>query len=194
VRVVPQPYQKPHPPIRVAATTQDTFPIMGRQAHPIIVGLRGFDVHQVKDHLDVYREAWQEAGHPGQGDVYLRVPVYVGATDEKGQREPEASTMRSYQRLGSLFGSSAGQAGTTATEERQERAERLSQITYDDLLKDRLAYGSAATVVEKLQFLTDELGLSGVIMEPNVGGQLSRAMVLDSIRRYAEDVAPKLRQ
>ena len=28
--VIPRPYQKPHPPIWVAATTQDTFPLVGR--------------------------------------------------------------------------------------------------------------------------------------------------------------------
>jgi alkanesulfonate monooxygenase SsuD/methylene tetrahydromethanopterin reductase-like flavin-dependent oxidoreductase (luciferase family) len=193
LQVVPRPYQKPHPPIRVAATTQETFPLMGEQGHHIIVGLRGFDVHEVKAHLDVYRESWREAGHPGEGDVYLRVPVYVGATQEKGIREPEESTMRSYQRLGDLFGASAGQAGTTVTEERRERSERLAQVSYDDLLKDRLAYGDAATVVEKLQYLADELGVTGLIMEANVGGQLPREVVLESVRCYAEDVAPKLR-
>ncbi|MBM3224937.1 MAG: hypothetical protein FJZ47_14190 [Candidatus Tectomicrobia bacterium] len=73
------------------------------------------------------------------------------------------------------------------------RGIRLSQVTYEELLRDRLAYGSPATVSQKLCHLRDELGLSGVIMEANVGGQLSPEQVLNSIRLYAQEVAPSLR-
>ncbi len=190
---MPKPYQKPHPPIRVAATTMDTFPIIGRMGHPVVTGLRGFDVPQIAEHLRIYREAWQEAGHPGNGEVYLRIPVYVAETDEQGRSEPEESTMRSYRRLAETFGSSAAAAGTTVSEERAERYRRLSEVTYDELLQDRLAFGSPETVVRKLEYLRDEFGLAGVIMESNVGGRVPQDQMLNSIRLYAEEVAPKLR-
>ena len=67
-------------------------------------------------------------------------------------------------------------------------------MSYDDLLEDRLAYGSPDTVAKKLKHLISELGLAGVIMEPNVGGQLSEQQVLNSIRLYGEEVAPQLRK
>src|SRR5499427_3432371 len=35
VAVTPRPYQRPHPPIRVAAVTPDTFPLLGTQGHAI---------------------------------------------------------------------------------------------------------------------------------------------------------------
>src|SRR5262252_660205 len=73
--VLPKPYQKPSPPIRVAATTQETFPQVGAMGYPIFVGLRGFDVPQVARHLAVYRQTLREAGHAGSGDVFLRIPV-----------------------------------------------------------------------------------------------------------------------
>jgi len=101
--------------------------------------------------------------------------------------------MRSYRRLAETFARSATAAGTTASEERVERSERLREITYDELLEDRLAYGSPDTVVGKLEYLRDELGLSGVIMESNVGGRVPQHRMLNSIRLYAEEVAPKLR-
>ena len=102
--------------------------------------------------------------------------------------------MRSYRRLSENFAASVGEAGTTGSEERAERAERLSQLTYDDLLRDRVAYGTPDTVVERLTQWRDQLGLSGVIMEPNVGGRMPLEGVLRSIRLYANEVAPKLRQ
>src|SRR5213593_4498437 len=158
--VVPRPYQKPHPPIWVAATTPDTFPIVGRMGFSLVTGLRGFDVPEAAGHLKAYRTALREAGHPGDGNVYLRIPVYVAAT---------------------------------AAQERAERADRLSHVTYDDLLRDRVAYGTPDMVVDRLRQLRNELGLSGVIMESNVGGRMPLERVLNSIRLYAQEVAPRLR-
>jgi alkanesulfonate monooxygenase SsuD/methylene tetrahydromethanopterin reductase-like flavin-dependent oxidoreductase (luciferase family) len=191
--VVPRPYQKPHPPIWVAATTQDTFPLVGRMGFSLVTGLRGFDVPQVAKHLTLYRAALQEAAHPGNGNVYLRIPVYVAETAAQARSEPQESTLRAYRRMATSFGGSAREAGITASEERVERAERLARVTYDDLLRDRLAYGTPDMVVERLRQLQDELGLSGVIMEPNVGGQIPLERVLNSIRLYAQEVAPQLR-
>jgi len=88
---------------------------------------------------------------------------------------------------------SVGAAGTTASEERAERADRLSRVTYDDLLRDRVAYGTPDMVVDRLRRLRDELGLSGVIMESNVGGRVPLERVLNSIQLYAQEVAPRLR-
>ena len=191
--VMPRPYQQPHPPIRIAATTPDTFPVVGEMGYALVTGLRGFDIPEVAENLKQYREAWRQAGHPGNGDVYLRIPVYVANSNDQGIEEPKASTMRSYRRMAENFARSASDSGATASEARVARGIRLSQVTYEELLRDRLAYGDPETVGAKLRYLGDELGLSGVIMESNVGGQLSPEQVLNSIRLYAQEVAPQLR-
>jgi alkanesulfonate monooxygenase SsuD/methylene tetrahydromethanopterin reductase-like flavin-dependent oxidoreductase (luciferase family) len=191
--VVPRPYQKPYPPIWIAATTRDTFPLVGRMGFALVTGLRGFDIPQVQQNVAAYRQARQEAGLTGTGGVYIRMPVYVADTAEQARTEPEASTMRAYRRLAENFAGSAGKMGTIGAEERSERAARLSQVTYDDLLRDRVAYGTPDMVVERLSQLRDEIGLSGVIMESNVGGFIPLERVLHSIRLFAQEVAPKLR-
>jgi alkanesulfonate monooxygenase SsuD/methylene tetrahydromethanopterin reductase-like flavin-dependent oxidoreductase (luciferase family) len=157
------------------------------------VWLRGFDVPEAVQHLAAYRAALRAAGHPGDGNVYLRMPIYVAETAAQARSEPEESTVRSYRRLSENLAASAGDAGTTGSEERAERAERLSHVTYDELLRDRLAYGTPDMVVERLTQWRDQLGLSGVIMEPNVGGRMPLERVLTSIRLYAKEVAPRLR-
>ena len=191
--VVPRPYQKPHPPMWVAATTHETFPMVGSMGLSLVTGLRGFDVPEARRHLNAYRAARKAAGHPGDGNVYIRMPVYVAATAAQARSEPEESTMRSYRRLAENMAASVGARGTTASEERAERAERLSQVTYEDVLRDRVAYGTPDMVVDRLRHLRDELGLSGVIAESNVGGRIPLDRVLTSIRLYAEEVAPRLR-
>jgi len=191
--VVPRPYQKPHPPIWMAATTQDTFPLVGSLGLSLVTGLRGVDVPEAARYLETYREARREAGHEGEGNVYLRLPIYVAETAEKARSEPEQSTILAYRRLGENMAASVGEAGTTRSEERAERAERLSQVSYDELLNGRLAYGTPDMVVARLQEWGEQLGLSVVIMEPNVGGRMPLDGVLNSIRLYATEVAPRLR-
>jgi alkanesulfonate monooxygenase SsuD/methylene tetrahydromethanopterin reductase-like flavin-dependent oxidoreductase (luciferase family) len=159
----------------------------------VVTGLRGFDIPQITQHLTLYRTALREAGHTGSGNAYLRIPVYVAETAAQARLEPEESTMRAYRRMATTFARSAVEAGITVSEERAERAERLSHVTYDDLLRDRLAYGTPDMVVERLRQLQETLGLSGVIMESNVGGHIPLDRVLNSIRLYAQEVAPKLR-
>ena len=83
--------------------------------------------------------------------------------------------------------------GASASAERLQRAEQLLNTTYDDLLLDRVAYGSPQMVADRLIEIRDELGLTGFIMEPNLGGNVPAERVQNSIRLYAEEVAPALR-
>ena len=86
--VAPRPYQLPHPPLRMAATTEETFPRVGQMGLPIFAGLRGMDIRDLRTHIQAYRRAWREAGHPGDGNVYLRIPVYAAATEKDAREEP----------------------------------------------------------------------------------------------------------
>ena len=60
------PVRQPHPPVRMAATTAETFPRVGRMGLPIFVGLRGMGIPELAGCLRTYRQAWREAGHPGE--------------------------------------------------------------------------------------------------------------------------------
>jgi alkanesulfonate monooxygenase SsuD/methylene tetrahydromethanopterin reductase-like flavin-dependent oxidoreductase (luciferase family) len=193
VSLTPKPFQKPYPPLRMAATTHDTFPIVGEMGFPIFVGLRGTDVPETARNVATYREAWKAAGHPGEGDVYLRIPVYVAATAEAAMEEPQVSTLQSYRRLAESYAKSAYTEGTNTTEERAERGERLLGAGYEELLRNRLAYGTPDTVVRRMLELRDDIGLSGFVVEPNVGGSIPRAKVFESVRLLATEVAPALR-
>ena len=39
VCITPKPFQKPHPPLRVAATTQETYPMVGRMGRPLFIAV-----------------------------------------------------------------------------------------------------------------------------------------------------------
>ena len=89
-RSSPRPLQKPHPPLRIAATSADTYPAIGAMGLPIFVAVRLGTIEELGPNIAAYREAYRAAGHPGQGEVYLRVPIYVGETEAGGAGRPGA--------------------------------------------------------------------------------------------------------
>jgi alkanesulfonate monooxygenase SsuD/methylene tetrahydromethanopterin reductase-like flavin-dependent oxidoreductase (luciferase family) len=163
---------------------------MGHLGLPIFASLGTAVVSDIAPALQEYRDAWRQAGHPGDGDVMLRLPVYVAHTMERALSEPEASTMHHYSRLRQAFLRSANAAGSDA---RATRAERLTTLTYEDVLRDRVVFGTPEQVVERLQTLVGTLDLSGLIMEGNTGGRIPPECVLQSIRLFGQEVAPALR-
>jgi alkanesulfonate monooxygenase SsuD/methylene tetrahydromethanopterin reductase-like flavin-dependent oxidoreductase (luciferase family) len=78
--LAPKPWQKPTPPIRIAATSPDTYPAIGALGHAAFVAARTGTISELALLVRSYREAHKAAGHPGEGEVYLRVPVYVAET------------------------------------------------------------------------------------------------------------------
>jgi alkanesulfonate monooxygenase SsuD/methylene tetrahydromethanopterin reductase-like flavin-dependent oxidoreductase (luciferase family) len=89
VSVVPKPYQRPTPPIRIAASTPDTFPAIGSRGAPIFASVRHTSWTDLARQIAAYRHAWEEAGHPGRGEVYVSAPTYLAATEAAARAEPE---------------------------------------------------------------------------------------------------------
>jgi alkanesulfonate monooxygenase SsuD/methylene tetrahydromethanopterin reductase-like flavin-dependent oxidoreductase (luciferase family) len=188
--VSPRPYQLPHPPIRMAATTEETFPRVGAMGLPVFVGLRGMDIPELRVNLQAYRKAWQEAGHAGNGNVFLRVPVYAGVTEQGALEEPHDSIMYYFTRQANLQRSSVGRAGTGPAERRQSRAERLASLSYEEILHTKVAFGTAAGLVDRLSQMQDELGLDGIVAELDAGGQVAPERVKRSLHILTHEVMP----
>ena len=188
--VAPRPYQVPHPPIRIAATTAETFPRLGSLGYPVFVGLRGMDVPELQENLKVYRTAWKEAGHPGNGDVSLRIPVYAGETEQRAIDEPWDSIQAYFSRMGSIYRDSAGRAGLEGNELRQQRAERLAAMSYEQILKTKVAFGTAEGLIDRFTQLNDSLGLNSVVAELNAGGLIPAEHTLRSLRVLTHKVMP----
>ena len=193
VSLIPKPYQQPHPPIRVAVNSPDTFALAGRKGWPIFVAVRLGSLEELIAPLGEYRAAWREAGHPGEGSVALRVPIFVAPTKEEALALPRDSTMAFYRYLGERLVDSASSAGARAIEGRAERGARLGAITYEEAQRDKLAYGTPEAVIDRLQQLRESLKLSGILAEMNCGHQVPNEHILSSMRLFMERVAPALR-
>jgi alkanesulfonate monooxygenase SsuD/methylene tetrahydromethanopterin reductase-like flavin-dependent oxidoreductase (luciferase family) len=188
--ISPVPFQQPHPPLRIAANSADTFVRLGEAGHPIFVGLRGMDIPELRQNVDAYRKSWRDAGHPGDGDVSLRIPVYAGETEVQAMDEPFESISGYFGRMGSLYREQAGKSGLEATELADGRAERLAGLSYEDMLKTKIAFGTAEHLVDRFNQLKEELGLDGVVAELNPGGLIPEERVLRSLNIVTEKVMP----
>lgn len=193
VTIVPLPRQKPHPPLRIAATSSDTFAAIGAMGLPIFVAVRLGTIEELGPNIAAYRESYRQAGHAGEGEVYLRVPIYVGDTAESARADPEQSIMPFYRTLGAQIEDSASRAGARAVEQRAERGQALQTIGYEDVLRDKVIVGTPDMVTRRLQDLTRKLGLNGVLAELNCGGLIDNAKVMRSLQLMCEDVAPHFR-
>ncbi len=191
--LVPKPYQAPYPELRIAVNSPDTFQQSGEQGMPIFVATRLGDLNELVPNLKVYREAWAAAGHPGQGRVYLRVPVFLAATEKQAREEPRESIMYFYRYLGARIEASAVQEGARAIENRAERGARLMSIDYDEALRSKIIVGTPAMVVDRLAVLKETLGLSGILAELNCGMRIPREQVVNSLRLMCAEVMPHFR-
>jgi alkanesulfonate monooxygenase SsuD/methylene tetrahydromethanopterin reductase-like flavin-dependent oxidoreductase (luciferase family) len=193
VHLVPKPYCKPHPPIRVAANSPDTFPAMGAQGYPIFVAVRLGLLSELAPHIRAYRDAYKAAGHAGEGQVFLRAPVYVADTVEQAMSESEASIMHFYRYLGERLEDSATRSGARAIEQRAERGQRLQTITFAEACRDKIIVGTPEMVVDRLQELREELGLNGILAELNCGSLISHARVMHCLQLLCDKVMPQFR-
>ena len=141
-------------------------------------------------HLARYRQAWREAGHPGDPSVYLRIPVYVSPTEEGAVEEPRESLTFFFGRQSRLAGSSLGRAGTGPVERRRAQVERMANLTYDDILARKVAFGTAAGVIERLTWLRKELGIDGIVAELNPGGLIPLELERRSLQLLTHEVMP----
>jgi alkanesulfonate monooxygenase SsuD/methylene tetrahydromethanopterin reductase-like flavin-dependent oxidoreductase (luciferase family) len=188
----PRPLQQPHPPVRIAALNPASFTRAAELGLHIFVGLRGTDISVLRGHIESYQATWSAAGHPGEGSVYLRIPLYAAPTDAAAIDESRDSIIYYFRRQSDLARTGTG-SGTTTTGQRLAQADELAVISHEHILRERVVVGSAATLVKRLRQLREDLRLDGVIVEPNPGGMIPLDHMMQSLRILAEDIAPALR-
>jgi natural product biosynthesis luciferase-like monooxygenase protein len=95
VRTLPRPIQKELPTWVTAAGNPETFRMAGERGFNLLTHLLGQSVHELAEKIQVYRQAWQEAGHPGRGNLSLMLHTFVG-DDTAAVREIVRQPMKQY--------------------------------------------------------------------------------------------------
>ena len=193
VTVVPQPVQQPTPEIRIAAVSVETFPAAGKAGQGLFLSVRHEDVRMFKQHIDVYRKAWTDAGHPGEAPVYLRCPGFVAKTDSAAQEAYGPTLMQHFQNQSRLLADSSRRQNSPPDHPRWKTSQRLTEITLEETLRGSVFIGSPDTVVGKLKDLQRDIGLSGVQLETNCAGLADHGAEREGIRLLAREVKSAFR-
>lgn len=185
-RAVPRPFQAPHPPIRIAGASEDTFPVLGALGYPLFVAVRSGSLGGLAPDLHAYRAAYTAAGHPGRGEVHLRLSVHVAETDAQAQAEAQDSIMAGYRKL-------TGQLEGAPNAKRRAEIEAAQLMTYDDIMRDKVVIGAPDTVAARLSDLQDQLGIDGILAELNFGAILPADQMMRSLQLLCQEVRPRIR-
>ena len=191
VCAMPKPFQKPHPPIHMAASTKDTYELVGRMGVPMFVAPRTVPISSLKALIPGYFEGWKAAGHAGQPAVGVSVPIYVAETSKQARAEAEESTMSFFRMIARGLTTTDG-ASSQTTEAREGRSARLATITFEEAVKDQCLIGSPEEVAERLLAMREDIPYSRLAGWMNPGGMIPHERMLACMRLFAERVMPRV--
>jgi alkanesulfonate monooxygenase SsuD/methylene tetrahydromethanopterin reductase-like flavin-dependent oxidoreductase (luciferase family) len=173
--------------VRVAVAGEDTFPLVGAMGHPIFISANT-GREALKERLSAYREKLAESGATGTPDIAIRVPVYCAETTEKAHEDPRVSA------LGAIQYAVTELIQTAANPETAERMRRIAAAPYEQVLEERVVFGTPAKIVDTIKGYQEEFGITGVVMEVNYGGQIPTDRVNNSLRLISNEVMPHFKE
>src|SRR5207237_2686761 len=157
--VAPRPVQAPHPPVRIAANSPDTFPFAAQRGLPIFATPLINPPDKLKAGLAVYRETLPRGAH---GDTALAFPVHVTTSRAGAREECEPGLLRflreAAERLRPL-----GQADVKSFEAFRQVLARIERVTYADMEREMGVFGDHDYCVGRVRSLRREDGMDEFI-------------------------------
>jgi alkanesulfonate monooxygenase SsuD/methylene tetrahydromethanopterin reductase-like flavin-dependent oxidoreductase (luciferase family) len=186
--VVPKPLQKPHPPIRLAANSPDTFAIAGRLGLPVFASPLINPPDKLREYLGVHRDTLKSGA---KQDVALMFTVHVSDSRAKAREECEASLMNFFRAAGERL-RPLGEKTIKSYEAFQQAVAKLERATYEKI--ERMSvFGDPDYCVERIRALQQEFGMDEFIGYFNQGGLVDHAIVKRSMELFAKEVMPRCR-
>ena len=194
----PWPYQKPHPPIWIAAHSIRAFEWAAEQNYDVASNVSTDD--EMVEKFDHYRKVWKECEHPGPMPRQMLVrPVHIAETDAKAREEAEPYLMDSMRAgretiVNTRVGMGTHPRGKGKENNRYSRANaRLfarSRTSYDFWIDEGLALiGSPETVARQLEEKQQRFGFTVFSANHRIG-MMPVELVEKSLKLFAKGVFP----
>ena len=186
--IVPRPVQQPHPPIRIAANSPDTFEWAGQQGYPIFVASQVNPFRKIKELLPIYRQARQKTGQPeaSANDVTLLGPLYVAESPAQLREELEPSIRRFLESVATIYAS----LGPMPEGRIKEVLDRMRQMTYEKVCEVMAIFETPERCVERLKQYQQDFNMGRMIGWFNPGGMVPHDCVMRSMELFAKKVMP----
>lgn len=184
VTVVPEPTQRPYPPMWIAAVSDESIEWAARLGFNCSAAFGYPDL--LAERLARYHACWEQC-HSGAkpGRFGVLATVIVADTEREAIRYGKDVVLERYEHFGRAFGHSPAPA-------HRRIAQYLTEASLDDLIRDGLAIlGSPEQCAAQLSLL-DERGVDVLMAWVQPAG-LDRDFAEASIDRLCHDVIPRLK-
>jgi len=157
--LIPRPVQSPHPPVRVAANSPETFPFAARRGLPIFAAPLINPPERLKAGLQAYRETLP-AGI--KGDTALAFSAHVTTSRAQARQDTRRASYvflrEAAERLRPV-----GQADIRSFEAFRQVLARIERVRYEDVESEMAIFGDPDYCVERVQALRREYGMDEFI-------------------------------
>lgn len=193
VTLLPRPYQRPHPPILVAtAKTAASCEQAGRDGHGLMMVPSINKRETVQEMLGLYRKAWAEAGHPGEGEVHMSYGCYLAEDAAEARTKGREYARRANAVMRDAVAAwaerrSTGYAGY------EKVVENIARHDFDrSLAENKTLVGTPDEIVERLRTIREWFGEISVSLQV-ISGNPPYEESERTIRLFAEGVLPHFR-
>jgi natural product biosynthesis luciferase-like monooxygenase protein len=195
VPVRPRPLQQPHPPIWMAALSQESFEIAGRYGLNLLYGsVFGLSPELAKQRRADYYRGLRKAGHAVEDrSAGCLTMVYVADTMERARDEFREAVLWYYKTISKYVAPARGEEAVRGYEMYTAFRELAASASWDMLLeRDAVICGNPDFVAERLQEYQQLYGFTDLLCWTRLGG-LDHRKVLRSMELMRDKVIPVLR-
>jgi alkanesulfonate monooxygenase SsuD/methylene tetrahydromethanopterin reductase-like flavin-dependent oxidoreductase (luciferase family) len=198
VRVIPKPVQQPHPPLYQVCVSKDGIENTALRGWPMLNSVLTGPVDQLLANRDTYVGTLQKAGRTAEeiaallGRWGVSRQIYVAETDARALAEARDAEMwyqESFRRF--VVPERIEDAHPSLQPGFRAMAEKLAKVTWEDLVRETLAFGSPDTVARHIEHMR-RLGVGQVLCWMNFGG-LPQDRIRRSMELFAREVMPRFR-
>jgi alkanesulfonate monooxygenase SsuD/methylene tetrahydromethanopterin reductase-like flavin-dependent oxidoreductase (luciferase family) len=184
--LAPKPLQKPHPPIRIAANSPETFAIAGQLGLPIFASPLINPPDKLREYLNVHRESLKSE----KQDVALAFPVHVSDSRAQARRECERSLMHFFSMAAELI-KPLTDAPVKTFEAYRQLQERVQKASFEGVDRNFGIFGDPAYCVERINAIRQDFPMEEFIAYFNQGGLIDHPTVRRSMELFAKEVIPR---
>ena len=189
ISVIPQPHQRPHPPIWQVVDSTGSIEWAAKNGINCIMWIP--TVKTLKKRFEIYKNAKSESEKRdvpmGEG-IHLVRDMFVAETMEEAKRLA-GKHMVDYMRWVCHWRGLGNH--TDPGEELPETKNKLDLLNYEFLHKRNMLFGTPDYIIEKIKELQSELNLKNLLVWSNFPG-VKHEDAMKSIKLFNEEVIPKI--
>ena len=190
VNVEPKPLQKPGPPLRLAANSEEQIARAGREGWRVMFSPITGTLPDLKARSELYRALRRErdGADPPPEDIGWLAAVHV-AEDGDQAREEAHESLTTYLSVVAETSTAGYVKHGGDPNDLPSLVRRFRDSSYDQILREMAIVGNPAECREKLAAVREEYGAGHILTWFNAGGLIPHEKVQRSMRLWMAEVA-----